>query len=260
MRRHELKFLLYCLLRNTHNFACPHYGIKGRPIIFVQAHQIAAACSEYDDSEASVVDDIHCYVRLIESLHRTDPVIPMRYGTLFYSQEEIREVLLREQEKYSNLLDDVAGRDEMGIKIIFSNLDSPESARISPAGPETTADKTPVSGREYLAKRKALFARQESLDRLAENFLQDLSLRFSGLFSKAKAETSKPAYNLFSSQETLLSFYFLVPRKLLSEFVKTFEELKSESSHKMLLSGPWPPYNFVSAKISPATSEKIMNF
>jgi hypothetical protein len=50
---------------------------------------------------------------------------------------------------------------------------------------------------------------------------------------------------LFKSeiQKYLLSFYFLVPRDAVKHFRQVFLNISQDSAAKLLLSGPWPPYN-----------------
>jgi hypothetical protein len=48
-----------------------------------------------------------------------------------------------------------------------------------------------------------------------------------------------------SGRSRLLSLYFLVPRDSVGCFRRAARGLHRNESVKLLLSGPWPPYNFV---------------
>ena len=52
----------------------------------------------------------------------------------------------------------------------------------------------------------------------------------------------------------ILSLHFLVPRRSVESFRRTFQEISRKEGMKMLLSGPWPPYNFVVPE--PSTDRK----
>jgi hypothetical protein len=47
------------------------------------------------------------------------------------------------------------------------------------------------------------------------------------------------------SNAILVSLYFLVPKTVLGRFRRAFGELASNESARVMLTGPWPPYNFV---------------
>ena len=64
--------------------------------------------------------------------------------------------------------------------------------------------------------------------------------QFAGLFVKCTTEAPSPRL-------PLLSLYFLVPRPAVTSFRQAFRQLTETESARLLLSGPWPPYNFVTS-------------
>ena len=50
-----------------------------------------------------------------------------------------------------------------------------------------------------------------------------------------------------SHQGRLLSLYFLTPKSRAEEFRKMARKISAPRGVKLLLSGPWPPYNFVAS-------------
>jgi hypothetical protein len=68
---------------------------------------------------------------------------------------------------------------------------------------------------------------------------------FDGLFVKCKSEY--PSFRNYRSvtRDSILSIYFLIPRSLVETFCRVFKQFRLEEPAKLLLSGPWPPYNFV---------------
>ena len=90
----------------------------------------------------------------------------------------------------------------------------------------------------YLTARKAHYAHQ---DRWTEEYRQVSErclAQFAGLFVKSKTEAPSPRL-------PLLSLYFLIPRPAVAAFRRAFRQLTETESARLLLSGPWPPYNFV---------------
>ena len=60
-----------------------------------------------------------------------------------------------------------------------------------------------------------------------------------------KSKTEAPSPRL-----PLLSLYFLVDRAVVESFRQAFRRLSEAESARLLLSGPWPPYNFVTSGMS----------
>ena len=54
----------------------------------------------------------------------------------------------------------------------------------------------------------------------------------------------------------LLSLFFLVRRENVERFREAFGQLQQETSAKMLLTGPWPPYNFVGSPCPDGRAER----
>ena len=90
----------------------------------------------------------------------------------------------------------------------------------------------------YLTARKAHYASQ---DRWTEEYRQAAERcreQLTGLYVKCKTEPPSPRL-------PLLSLYFLVSRPALEPFRLAFRQLTESESARLMLSGPWPPYNFV---------------
>ena len=112
---------------------------------------------------------------------------------------------------------------------------------------------------------------QRAIRRVEDNLTKEMNAiieqfreTFSGLYVKFKAvqtlagNSQLPSFNLHSQhcnlnpaiekskfQNHTLSLYFLVPRKFIDPFRQVFRDIESRWNIRMLLSGPWPPFNFV---------------
>jgi hypothetical protein len=115
---------------------------------------------------------------------------------------------------------------------------------LSTAG--TTAqpkDKQSVVGRAYLALRKVHYQMHdetlEGRQALIDRYIQ----AYSGLYAKHRTETDT------KNGAVILSLYFLTPETKVIRFRETFGRVAENGDAKALLSGPWPPYNFVTTGI-----------
>ena len=78
---------------------------------------------------------------------------------------------------------------------------------------------------------------------------------FAGLYVKCKVENHTPRIGNFALFTPLLSLYFLVPRESVEAFRKRFYSISVQKSPKLLLSGPWPPFNFIVSDHAQAQSK-----
>jgi hypothetical protein len=222
-------------------------GVKGKPVIFVEGHGLCAAVSELDVEEgAPPVAELLAYAEVVEELHRRQAVVPMRYGCFLNGMEAIQSALKERQRQYETLLAQLAGHVEMGIRILLPEEEQrprQEETRqdaLSIAG--TTAqpkDEQAVDGRAYLALRKVHYQMQDETSRDRQALIDRYIQAFVGLYSKHRTETET------KNGAVILSLYFLTPESKVIRFRETFGRVAENGDAKALLSGPWPPYNFV---------------
>jgi len=107
-------------------------------------------------------------------------------------------------------------------------------------------------GKAYLSARKAYYAQEEKFNKQVKDVIEQYRTAFSGLFVKCKTEFPSIGNFQFSIRNPqsairnpLSSIYFLVQKGAVDPFRKAFRHIHSNGSARLLLSGPWPPYNFV---------------
>jgi hypothetical protein len=86
--------------------------------------------------------------------------------------------------------------------------------------------------------------RYNSANALAPEEAQ-LADRIVGLLSGCSTEQRREVSP--SSQGRLVSLYFLTPKTCAEQFREKARQIDPPSGAKLLLSGPWPPYNFVAS-------------
>jgi hypothetical protein len=235
-----LSYLLYCIFRSP---AQPSPGIPagvgGKPVFVLAQNGLSAGLSEL--AEPDLLPDISqilAYEAVVEHLYRDLTVIPVRYGCQLAEASEALGLLERHRDEYGALLDEIEGLGEMGIHVLIDS---------SGAGTESDARPVPAksfpllvnSGAAYLV---AMRERYLGLDRAALHerlLVEEILGSLAGIYVRRKVEF--PDLN----RSRLLSLYFLVPRASVESFRRAARHLHPKESVKLLLSGPWPPYNFV---------------
>lgn len=241
-----MKYLVYCIFsrNNGAQESDAPAGIGGRRTYVVESNGLAAAISAIpDDQVMKDPSTILTYHKVIESFHKECGAIPLRFGTIIDSEAEIGHVLEKHGERYKNLLNQLAGRVEMGIRIITSNLTTGRDSDNETSIFHGTIGST--SGSAYLADRKARLDTLRLIEKHNRDIIGKYRALFEGLFVKFKGEALKSEAAVTSSDAVVLSLYFLIPAQSVAAFRAVYDRLVSREPVKTMLSGPWPPYNFV---------------
>jgi hypothetical protein len=95
------------------------------------------------------------------------------------------------------------------------------------------------SGVGYLAARRRYYSLADQSSARRQELRKSLCALAEGKFIRAiLGQCSR-------GQKLMLTVHFLVPRKGVAEFTAA---LRADCRRSIEVSGPWPPYNFVSAK------------
>lgn len=210
-------------------------GVKGGKVTFVAGHGLCAAVSEMSAEEGTpLVSDLLAYGKVVEEIHRIQAVVPMRYGCFLNGIPEIRRILGERKRQYLALLTELEGHVEMGIRLLL-----PEAE----ATPQPAAQ--PANGRNYLSLRRIHYQMREETSQGRQALIDRYIQAFSGLYTKHRTETDT------KNGSVILSLYFLTPGSAVNSFRETFGRVAEDGDAKAMLSGPWPPYNFVATDLTP---------
>ena len=176
----------------------------------------------------------------LEDAARSGPVVPMKLFTLFSSDERAVAHIVRIRKKLAGLFELVAGREEWGVRV---SVDERLAARRRAEGARPA--KT-VSGTGFLLGKKA----EKDAVRLAiEEALSEGERIFSELAGSAVDARRRTPVQSNTAIRVVLDAAFLVPEKQARTFRKAVAaQAKSRrgDEYDVTLTGPWPPYNFVS--------------
>ena len=118
-----------------------------------------------------------------------------------------------------------------------------EDNHSSPEGTTLPNEKSTIGGRAYLALRKVHYQMQDETLQGHQALIDRYIQAFSGLYTKRRTETDE------KKGAVILSIYFLTPENAISRFQETFGNMMKNGNDEAILSGPWPPYNFVTPEI-----------
>ena len=174
---------------------------------------------------------------VIESLLDGRAVVPMRFGSIFSTEDGLRAMLREDGAALADMLARVRGRNEWGVRV---NADREALVRrLAPSSSE--AD----SGGDYLRRRKA--------EMQAGNDIGAQAVRIAGELHQQLASTAERAVVLQPRQrapETLVTTSYLVAFDDQDAFLMKAKELGDQHEGITVeVTGPWPPYSFISADV-----------
>lgn len=270
-------YLLYCIFHSFENDEPDTLsGVNERHVYLIASMGLSAAISEIEQPDlAPNVPQALAYEKVIESFYRDRTVIPMRYGCLFDEEAQIKKLLEDRREHCEALLKDLDGLVEIGIRILIPKPEtgaqhgerksmplstSPSSSERRAGSRKCSAEDgasigpnpLPGSGHAYLSARRERYMETDRLAGEQDILVEKICGPLSGLSVRSKKESRVLAGNC------LVSIYHLVPRDSVAEFRKAFQSVRLNEPAKLLLSGPWPPYNFVRPDVSQAHGRMFM--
>lgn len=247
-----MRLLVHGILRSSDVWrAGPTRDAAGETFDFISAGVLAAACSRTPATDAPPeVAQLLAYARGIHALFQRVTVLPMRYGCWLDHREDLCQWLQRNEPALRDRLQQVDGCVEMGARI----LPVPSLAAVPQSPPPADPPKQPSSqaaagaGRNYLLARQGRYSRKDQDKDAFSQTTQAIQTALKGLFVQSLAQQHGPPPGRY------WSLYFLVRREQCEQFRSAFAALDVAIAEKLLLTGPWPPYNFADWKSSGLSS------
>jgi hypothetical protein len=187
---------------------------------------------------------------VLESVLRDQTtVVPMRLFTIYGSEESLREMLARERDFLLDALERLAGRTEWGAKL-FTRADAEGTfgdeddegeeieSRLAEARP----------GESYMLRRRLADVRAEASSRLLQARSEETHSRLAALAVEARLNPLQPQELTDHDGEMILNGVYLVDADAAEEFLTAARQLQEEHEAgglELVITGPWPPYNFV---------------
>lgn len=252
-----MKYMLYCILAAESRGPAVHpLGVEARPVQIITQNGLSGACSGHEDPpSAGDRSNLLDYKEVVESFHQHCTVIPMRYGAVFNDPHGINRVLAEQGERFKMLLERLDGCVELGVRILLSRPDTPVERLDS----ENALCDSRDPGKAYLHRRRAFYSEEARADQNMKGLAEACRGWFQGLFTAFRQEFARPGIcgalpfprpgGCRAVQEDapggLVSLNFLIPRRDVERFERRFHKISGERPERLLMSGPWPPYNFV---------------
>ena len=242
-----MKIYTYAVIDFNNKISDTINGLEGICVYNISYRDMGIVVSSHSEQIQNITKDhILKYEEIVERLMEDFTVLPMRFLTLFNQEED---VLLMMKEHYSDFrvnLDRLRNKVEFGIKVIWSSetiksriIESFKICNSNLAIPDNSP------GKSFVKEKFEKYKIDKEFEEEADRCIAIIDYFFSRFIAEKKLEKLK-------SDNLLLSASYLIEKEKQKDFREAFEHCRERSRPfptpsdlKFLLSGPWPPYNFV---------------
>ena len=240
---------VYCVIQSAEEkeFGPIGIGEGGNRVYTVRFKDIAAVVSDtpiriYDPTRENVL----AHELVNETVMREHTVIPMSFGTIFRTRDDIVELLKSTYQAFDDVLDKMRDKIEFGLKVLWDRdrvveqLEA-EDADIGRLKEEITGN---AQSSTYFARMQLGRLIEAALEEAANGYVLDVhdSLKPVAVASRS----NKPI-----GDRMIMNAAYLVERAREEDFDNPIKKLsrKYEDLLSFKYTGPWPPYNFVNIKL-----------
>jgi hypothetical protein len=222
-------------------------GGTGEMVYAVSHGDIAAVVSRtpvfiFDPTRENALAHEH----VIETVMKTHTIIPMSFGTVFRTDDDIREVLRSIYPSVKDILKQMAGKVEFGLKVTWDRDHIVE---------ELQREHEEIHRFHHEITRKHLqstyFARMQ-LGRMIDKAMSERSADYvREIYETLRAICVASRDNKPIGDKMIMNAAFLLEREREAEFDAAVNRIAKKFGDRLNFkyTGPWPPYNFVNIRL-----------
>ena len=246
-RGNERGRYVYCIIRASVPLKFGAIGMDEEwgDVYTINFKDMAAVVSDVPMAPLdSTRENVLAHERVNETVMREHTVIPMSFGTIFKTPEDILELLRSAYEAFADVLNKMQDKLEFGLKVLW---DRDEIVRaIEQEDEDIHRLKNEISSQ----KGSTYFARMQ-YGRLIDTALQQRSERYVAEFLQRLRDVSVASrVNRAIGDKMIMNAAFLVQRDQEQAFDRRIKEIASRFDKLTFkYTGPWPPYNFVNIRL-----------
>jgi Gas vesicle synthesis protein GvpL/GvpF len=176
-------------------------------------------------------------------------VVPFRFCTIYRREDDLRDYLSRSSAALRELIEQLRGRVELGVKSFADRASLEQSLRESVSAAQALQGEaeTVAAGRAYLLARQAERVLGEEVDRFKAECVRESHAALAAVAEEARLNRPQSRELSGRTEEMLLNGAYLVPGgdDRLSGVLHELADRYGKHGVAFELTGPWPPYNFV---------------
>jgi hypothetical protein len=248
---------IYCIIetRQERNFG--PIGIGGRcdEVLTIGYDDLSMVVSSFPITKvAANRENMLAHEKAIEQvMEEFDSVLPVRFGTVASSADEVRDLLYRRYIEFKHALTDMEHKMELGVKGIWKNMDVifdeiVESNKPIKSLKEAAEEKTSQDTQAIITIGRLV---KQALDKKKEKQAEQI-------INMLRKTAYEHRLNDTVGDEMFMNAAFLVDKGREKEFDNIMDDLSDEYEDRIrfMYAGPLPVFNFVNIVIYPESWEK----
>jgi hypothetical protein len=222
-------------------------GGGGELVYTVNYQDIAAVVSNtsvyiFDPTRENALAHEH----VIETVMKNHTIIPMSFGTVFRTDNDIREVLKSIYPSLKDVLHQMAGKLEFGLKV---NWDRDQIIEDIKQEDEEIRQFHQEIIRKHL---QSTYLARMQLGRMIDKALAEQSITYvREIYEALRSVCVASRDNQPIGDKMIMNAAFLVERDREAEFDSAVNKIARKYGQRLKFkyTGPWPPYNFVNIRL-----------
>ena len=265
LKRKKWAYYVYAITTVDNNVGYPEWGIdQEHPIESVASGALQAIVSRVrvEQFSAETLDTplrdmnwlevvLRSHASILNSIHSSGGIVPMRFGTMYSDIAGIREYLNIQQEVLRESLEGLKGTEEWGVKVFCDSkklLEAVQNEEGEVPGLDcSTQDKK--RGTAFLMKKRKTLKIRDQVSRFRDRCTKECHNRLGNLAEQA-VQTSVQGKELTGRdrEDMIFNGAYLVGKSRTGDFAEMIDWLTEQygkQGFSIEKSGPWPPYHFV---------------
>jgi len=257
----ELAIWVYCVARQGDTLPGQLTGVDGEhEVERIESGDLAALVSRVPLSQFGAeplrrnLNDLSWLERVaraheavLESALEHATIVPARLCTIFEDEEGAARMLDEQRAELGVALDALAGRSEWSVKLLVDRATLAAAAREDE--PDASGGRAaPGSGADYMLRRREERRLAELADRIAGDLAEDVHAHLCECANDAVLNAPQNRELSAHEGEMLLNGAYLVDSASIERLRAAVDELQDRHralGARLVLSGPFPPFNFV---------------
>ena len=190
--------------------------------------------------------EVLAYASIVEKIAKRYAILPMRYGSVVHSSEEVKALLYKYSESFSNVLDRVSNKEEYSLRILFSHQHQVGNMIVEDADNDTVLPAILLGNtdtKNYLLKK------------YQKHIVEEKRLQYIEKIQSIVTPDIKNITEIFDFKKRVIpalivDAVLLIDRSAKNKLLALAVHIQNiYPEHNVILTGPWPPYNFAQIKI-----------
>ena len=238
---------VYCVIQSadSRKFGAAGIGDNGSEIHTIHYRDLAAVVS---DVPLGILDstreNVLAHERVNEIVMRDHTVIPMSFGTIFKTKDDIVQLLRSAYDAFGDVLTKMRDKMEFGLKVLWDRDSVVKDIEDEDEGIHRLKNEiASQKGSTYFARMQYGRAIDAALQLRSERYGSEILDRLRDV--AVASRINKPI-----GDKMIMNAAFLVSRDQETAFDTRVKNIASEHANRTFkYTGPWPPYNFVTIRL-----------